>query len=373
MAVQYYMVMDRRLHMGLRPSDPLVTDLGALADDDSIPIDRALVNAAKKTTPAGIKNYLVAEDTFAPTVHDHDGQTIKPDVVEFSTPLVVPTTEGSMSWNAASGTVDLVMGGGLVTQQIGEEQFFHVKALGNIVNGQVVIAVGTIGNSAQIIASAAPILVWSGTAFNYEPRYVLGVATEAITNGNFGFITSFGLVRGLNITTMGAADDTANGTTGGWPDGTVLYVDPTRVGSLTKTVPIAPLYNIIVAMVIHNHANGSMFIRVNNGLNLRECHDVDTEAVTASQFLQRDVTNRYWGAKTLVTTDLTDLDIGTDEVLAANQVLKYNGSYWVNTAYLSLKGLTITEREGLIIKGSTSDDYYSIYIDAEGNIGSNKI
>lgn len=51
----------------MRPSDPLVTDLGALLDDDSIPIDRVGVDAAKKTTPERIRLYLQAENVFAPT------------------------------------------------------------------------------------------------------------------------------------------------------------------------------------------------------------------------------------------------------------------------------------------------------------------
>lgn len=46
--------------MGFRPSDPAVTDLGALQDSDCIPIDRAGVDAAKKTSPLRIREYLAA-------------------------------------------------------------------------------------------------------------------------------------------------------------------------------------------------------------------------------------------------------------------------------------------------------------------------
>lgn len=42
-------------------------DIGALADDDSIPIGRVGVVAHNKTTPQKIREYLQTENVFAPT------------------------------------------------------------------------------------------------------------------------------------------------------------------------------------------------------------------------------------------------------------------------------------------------------------------
>lgn len=58
--------------MSRRPSDSAVTNMGTLNGTDSIPIDRAGVDAAKKTTPANILTYVEANATaFAATAHTH--------------------------------------------------------------------------------------------------------------------------------------------------------------------------------------------------------------------------------------------------------------------------------------------------------------
>jgi len=167
------------------------------------------------------------------------------DFVQFdTTPETVPTAPGSLYWDSADGnqTLALVMADGTATQQIGEETYYRVKASSAITNGQVVMFTGTVGASGALTAAPATGLT-ADTA-----SYVMGIATQDIALNGWGYITYFGLVRGLN--------------TSAFADGTILYYDPSVAGGLTSTVPMAPSAKIQVCAVVNSHAsNGSLFVR----------------------------------------------------------------------------------------------------------------
>jgi hypothetical protein len=167
------------------------------------------------------------------------------DHIDFDEVPDVPGQPRRLMWNATDGTLDLGMNNGNVTQQIGLEQFFRVKATAAITNGQCVMFTGTLGNSGVLLA--APV---SGTP---EPQHIMGVATEDIAHNEFGFVTSFGKVRGVQT----------NGANYGetWADGTVLYANPAITGGMTSVRP--ELDPVIVAVVVNAHAsNGEFFVRV---------------------------------------------------------------------------------------------------------------
>lgn len=75
----------------------------------------------------------------------------------------------------------------------------------------------------------------------------------------------------------------------------------------------------------------------------------------------------------IVTFVKTALGLG-DVVLAdvkEHDILKYNGSEWVNTDSPRLKSLVITET--LIIPGLVPGTSFKIIADADGNIGTDRI
>lgn len=165
-----------------------------------------------------------------------------------TTPSGMPTNvPGTLYWDEADGnqTLNLVMAGGVTTQQIGEEQYYRIKADSTITEGQVIMFTGTVGASGALKGAPATGLTAS-TAL-----YVMGVATENIATNGWGYVTSFGLVRGINTT--GGAE--------AWVDGQILYLNPAVAGGLTKTVPTAPNPKVVVAAVVNAATNGSLFIR----------------------------------------------------------------------------------------------------------------
>jgi hypothetical protein len=172
--------------------------------------------------------------------------------IQFDTALGTVPAEGRITWDPVDDTLFVGMNGGGVTQRVGFQNFYRVKASGAITKGQVIMAVGAVGNSGVIEASLA-----TGLGVN-DGQYVIGIASQSISNNNFGYVTAFGLVEGIQT----------NGANYGevWIDGTILWYDPTVVGGLTSTTPSAPNPKVLMAIVINaNPSNGSLFVRVTAG------------------------------------------------------------------------------------------------------------
>ena len=200
------------------------------------------------------------------------------DYVDFDTTAGHSVTEGQVAWNANDSTINIGLDGEVVLQ-VGQETVMHAKASEAITNGDCVYASGAVGASGKIEISK---YIANNTI---DEIYVVGVATQDIAIGEFGFITTFGNVRGI------PTNGTPEGET--WIDGTILYASPTVAGRLTKTLPTAPNQQIVVAMVVTSHAsNGTLFARPSHGYHLFELHDVHIDAATNGEVLKWN-TNRW--------------------------------------------------------------------------------
>lgn len=248
------------------PADGTFSAAGALAWD----ADHSLENVASSGSNGDITDLTGIT-----------GGISTPDFVQFdTTPEVIPTAEGALYWDAADGnkTLSLVMTGGNAVQQIGEEQYFRIKASSAVTEGQVVMFTGTVGASGALTGAPATGLTAS------TAQYVMGVATENIALNGWGYVTSFGLVRGIDTT--GGAE--------AWVDGQILYYNPAVTGGLTKTLPTAPNAKVVVAAVAHAASNGSLFIRPSFGGALGQYEgDVQITSPTAGSLLLYNGTNWY--------------------------------------------------------------------------------
>ena len=107
--------------------------------------------------------------------------------VNFQSAPGTTVAAGRMWYDDTLGNWNLGMGGGNITQQVGEELFVYGKATATISDSplQIVYQTGVVGASGQI--TFAPTV--SGIT---DGNLILGCATEPITSGNFGRITSYG-------------------------------------------------------------------------------------------------------------------------------------------------------------------------------------
>ena len=210
--------------------------------------------------------------------------TINPvDFIQFNTTYTGNTTvEGRMYWDEPNGTVSLGMHGSNVLQQIGLEQYYYIKnqSGATIENGRVVKAAGTLGASARILGEY---MIADGSV---PAKFALGIATEDILNGDDGYVTEFGVVRGVNTT------GSLYGET--WNDGDILWVSPTISGGLTKFEPSTPDLKIEMAIVLDAATSGSIFVRPNRYPSIRDLQEVKISGATNLDLIQYDSNLGYW-------------------------------------------------------------------------------
>lgn len=145
---------------------------------------------------------------------------------------------GEIRWNDTDKTLDLKLAGD-VTLQVGQENhiYAHNSELGIIPNGVVVYIYGADGNNPSIKVAEKS----DATA-----KKTLGVTTQSIAAGEHGYVTTQGLVRGLNTSAFSSGDSL-------W-----LGVE----GTLTPIEPTFPDTAVRVAIVVRDDVSqGSIFVQ----------------------------------------------------------------------------------------------------------------
>lgn len=261
------------------------------------------------------------------------GGVTTPAYVTFdTTPATTPTADGSLYWDNADSiqTLSLVMANGDAVQQIGEEQYYRIKASSAITNGQVVMFTGSVGASGGLTGAPATGLTAS-TAYA-----VMGIATHSMALNGWGYVTAFGLVR--NIDTTGSAVGET------WADGDILYYNPSVTGGLTKTIPSAPNAKVQVCAVVHAASNGSLFVRPTFGGALGQYEgDVSISTPSNGQLLIRNQTAGTWVNATLGTGSGISATVGGGTLSIENTgVLSIAGTASQITASASTGAITLS-------------------------------
>jgi nitrogen fixation protein len=127
----------------------------------------------------------------------------------------------------------------------------------------------------------------------------LGVVCETIATNQEGFIMTVGQLENINTT------GSLQGET--WSDGDVLYLSPTTAGRLTNVKPIAPAHIVIVGYVEYAHANnGKIYVKIMNGWELDELHNVAISTPLNNQGLIYETSTDLWKNKTIIEDSITN-------------------------------------------------------------------
>ena len=128
----------------------------------------------------------------------------------------------------------------------------------------------------------------------------LGVVIETIPTNQEGFIMTVGQLEDINTT------GSLQGET--WADGDVLYLSPTIPGAITKVKPTGATGHIVViGYVEYAHANhGKIYVKIMNGWELDELHNVYINSPTNNQVLAYTSSTQLWENKTLIQDSITD-------------------------------------------------------------------
>ena len=167
-----------------------------------------------------------------------------------------------------------------INAEMFENLFVEVTANGNIANGDVVQYDSAIGASGKIRAKKAV-----ASEINANPKLILGVATNAISNGQDGTVNWFGEINGINTT--------------GYTAGQIVYYasESATPGQFTATKPTAPNVQIELGIVKVVHGTqGVIKIRPCFGMFLSELHDIHVNGhvfVGGETIMFNIATNRY--------------------------------------------------------------------------------
>jgi hypothetical protein len=150
---------------------------------------------------------------------------------------------------------------------------------GTITKGQVVYIVGSSGSHLTVELADADSEATAATA--------IGVALETITNTTEGFIITQGFIDGLS-----------NLPTATFTDGQALWLSSTA-GGWSNTRPTQPAHGVFIGWVVSasNGASGRAYIKVINGQELEELHDVLITSPTDNQVLTYEASSGLWKNK----------------------------------------------------------------------------
>ena len=115
-----------------------------------------------------------------------------------------------------------------------------------------------------------------------------GVVQTDITNMNNGYVVVVGSLMDLD--------------TRDYPDGTQLYLSSTTAGAWTSTKQYAPAHLVYVGIVVRSHpTQGVVEVRIQNGFELDELHNVSAQTPSNNQGLFYNSSNSLWENKSIAT------------------------------------------------------------------------
>ena len=120
-----------------------------------------------------------------------------------------------------------------------------------------------------------------------------GVVQTDITNMNNGYVVVVGSLTDLD--------------TQAYPDGTQLYLSSTTAGAWTSTKQYAPAHLVYVGIVVRSHpTQGVVEVRIQNGFELDELHNVSAQTPSNGNILQYVSSTQLWTAVAGTTTNIAE-------------------------------------------------------------------
>lgn len=159
-----------------------------------------------------------------------------------------------------------------------------------------------------------------------------GITAEAIGNMSSGKVIVQGALTGLNTDQFNPTAPTGN------VNGTVVYLSPTVAGGITTTKPSAPNHMVSVGTIVRTHQNeGIIEVRIQNGFELQELHNVKINGVSHQDILVYNSGNSFWeNNSNAVFSNVSGItgSITINNIVAISQA-NYDGlgSYDPNTIY----------------------------------------
>lgn len=193
--------------------------------------------------------------------------------IDFDTTPTVTSAIGRLYWDEAQFSLAVGLTAN-VSSDIGQSLYARVTnaEATTITKGQVVYAFSATGNRMSV-----KLAINTGDATSAK---TIGIAAENITAGGTGMIICQGQLSGLSL--------------GTYTDGDSVYLSSTA-GGFTATKPYAPNHLVYIGTVERaNAGNGILYVRIQNGYEMDELHNVSAQNPTNGQVLIYNETTDLW-------------------------------------------------------------------------------
>jgi hypothetical protein len=204
------------------------------------------------------------------------GADLRIDYIDFNSALIEPTFQtGRIHYDLA--TSDLIYDTNVsgVTINIGQQTVVRAKNTSGspITKGKFVRITGGSG-SFPVIGLAD----WSAEVGSAN---TIGAVMENVADNGFTYVLLNGVLSGVNT------DNVI------YNDGDLLYLSSS--GDFTKTSPLPPKHTVRLGQVLRaHHVQGTIFVKVDNGYELGELHDVYTSSVSNGDLLVYNSSLTAW-------------------------------------------------------------------------------
>jgi hypothetical protein len=200
-----------------------------------------------------------------------------------------------------------------------------------LAKGTIVYISGANGNNVQVSKAIA-------TGDSTSAR-TIGWLAASIPNNGSGLCMVEGYLEGLN--------------TQGFTAGAQLYLSGTVAGGFTATKPVAPIHLVYVGVVTKISAgDGHVFVKVQNGYELDELHNVLITSPTNNQVLAYDSATQLWKNATNTPDGVTSI---TATAPLTGGTITSTGSIGLDQTALSITKSQVSDfTSGTVTSASTA-------------------
>lgn len=208
------------------------------------------LNSDKDAGPGALHHTLGQNPSqAAPGNHTHNGRNSKR--ISYTDLLDLPTS-------ALAGVVGST---------------FRNDTAADIPKGAVVYPSGSNGTHPLMVLAQANSEMTSSRTF--------GITYEPIAKNHEGLVIEFGLLENLNTSAL--------------TEGASVWLSPTVAGGMTTTKPSAPNHLVHLGFCVRSHNSlGKIMVRVTNGFELEELHNVRITSPTDGQYLRYQASTGLW-------------------------------------------------------------------------------
>lgn len=225
------------------------------------------------------------------------GGISSPDFIQFDTGATVTNAAGRLYWDATQQTLTVGLNANIAAD-VGQTLYAYVTndESVTITKGQPVYMYAAQGDRMSVKLA-------SNTSDTTSAK-TLGLCAEDIAAGQAGMVLCQGVQDGLNLSAYNPGD--------------TLYLGATA-GTLTSTKPYAPNHLVYIGVVERaNAGNGRLYVRVQNGYELDELHNVSAQSPSNGQVLIYNASTSLWEKNTLTAGTGISVTNGAGSITVTN-------------------------------------------------------